>query len=335
MLTPGMVGLWILSGYYITGYMLQKPVVARTIVIVLFAVSALIYVPSRYHSLDNYEQRSANLHDITNFLEAEGLTFGYAGFWNANINTVLSDYKVEIAQVYAGGGKLNPQKWLASTHYFEPDYHSGETFVMLTRDEYAQSGADLVGYGTPKKILEHGNYIISVYDYNISINDFNGRLYDDSSDLPDNGITENFPYTAGVALQCGVLNDTDGSFETDGTNGCVMFGPYAPVKTGIYNFILHYEVLNNPNGDEVVGVFDVAQNPGVNIVGQVNISAVGNAVKIENLSFSDAAENFEHRVTISNGAVIRIYKIDIEKVGEELKQTEYGRYIISLAEGKV
>lgn len=112
----------------------------------------------------------AGKYAISNFLKEEGLSYGYATFWNAGNNTALSDYEVEIVSVVLGEANLTPHRWLSAEHWYDPNNHFGETFLMLTRDEYAMLDHTAYSqrFGEPVKVLEFQSYIIYVYPYNLA-----------------------------------------------------------------------------------------------------------------------------------------------------------------------
>jgi len=68
------------------------------------------------------------------FLAAEGYSFGYATYWNANIVTELTNGQVEIANI----NKLEDMDfflWSSPKKYYEEGYHEGKTFLLLSSEE--------------------------------------------------------------------------------------------------------------------------------------------------------------------------------------------------------
>jgi hypothetical protein len=79
-------------------------------------------------------------HDVTSYrkpsisyLEEHNLRFGFASFWNANIITELTNGKIEMLGLEPKN--IHIFNWLRPTAYENPDYHKGETFLLLTKDE--------------------------------------------------------------------------------------------------------------------------------------------------------------------------------------------------------
>ena len=77
---------------------------------------------------------------LISYLEENDLHYGYASFWNAGINTVLSNGEVEILPLwdYAANGTertpYNPSDyrwWLNNKNWYDPGAHPGKCFVLL------------------------------------------------------------------------------------------------------------------------------------------------------------------------------------------------------------
>jgi hypothetical protein len=68
------------------------------------------------------------------------LDYGFATFWNANVTTELTNGKIELAGLESNG--LNPgnrfhlQGWLNPVKFYNPSFHQGESFLLLTSAEW-------------------------------------------------------------------------------------------------------------------------------------------------------------------------------------------------------
>ena len=78
--------------------------------------------------------------ELISFLEENDLHYGYASFWNASVNTVLSGGEVEILPLwdYAANGSqrqaYNPsdyRSWLNNENWYDPATHPGKSFMLL------------------------------------------------------------------------------------------------------------------------------------------------------------------------------------------------------------
>lgn len=106
---------------------------------------------------------SQDKYNVINFLKKNNLNFGYATFWNANVLNVLSNGKVEIANI---NGSLNGSYlWLTPARYYKTEFHHGKTFLLLNKDEVKRADPKLLSKG--KKITKINNYVIYIYDKNI------------------------------------------------------------------------------------------------------------------------------------------------------------------------
>jgi len=111
---------------------------------------------------DKNRERKAAEEELTK----QGYTFGYATYWNANIMQELSNGRIETANVrMSEEGDILFFKWSSMMRYYEPDYHEGAVFLLLT-DEEAESwkGTDVVRAG--KEICRVSGYVIYHYDSN-------------------------------------------------------------------------------------------------------------------------------------------------------------------------
>ena len=98
---------------------------------------------------------------LISFLEENDLHYGYASFWNASVNTVLSNGEVEILPLWdydAEGTYRKPYNpsdyryWLNNTNWYDPAAHPGKCFVLLRN--YAESDEQ----ERQAWIEENGNY---------------------------------------------------------------------------------------------------------------------------------------------------------------------------------
>jgi len=75
------------------------------------------------------------------FLFEEQLEYGFATYWNANVTTELTNGKIELASIMpergmAGENQLRLNNFLIPVKFFNPSYHSGKSFLLLTREEW-------------------------------------------------------------------------------------------------------------------------------------------------------------------------------------------------------
>ena len=98
--------------------------------------------------------------ELISFLEENDLHYGYASFWNASVNTVLSGGEVEILPLwdYAANGSqrqaYNPsdyRSWLNNENWYDPATHPGKSFMLL------KNNADKDEAARAEWIVNHGD----------------------------------------------------------------------------------------------------------------------------------------------------------------------------------
>ena len=144
---------------------IEKRTVSATFIAGAFIAFALLSPAQSLIEMKGYRGRLAETRALSNFLESNDLTYGYATFWNANNNTFLSNGKVKINGVNVGEGTVTPFLWLSSEDWYRPDFYSGKTFLMLTEDElnvYTKGS-----FPVPQDTLSYAQFTILVYEDNL------------------------------------------------------------------------------------------------------------------------------------------------------------------------
>ena len=150
--------------------------------------------------------------ELISFLEENDLHYGYASFWNASVNTVLSGGEVEILPLwdYAANGSqrqaYNPsdyRSWLNNENWYDPATHPGKSFMLLknnadedeaARAEWIEKNGDdpnnpWVDTTPPETIREEfyrlnpetltcGDYTIVVFEDNQAMRSLGASLMD-------------------------------------------------------------------------------------------------------------------------------------------------------------
>lgn len=137
------------------------------VIIIIYAIfSHLVYWKVNLSEMKNLPDP----YGLTAFLEERGLTHGYASYWNAHKNTVLSDGRVTVAGVEVKEYAIEPQYWLTNSQYYSRDYYNGPTFLVLSENEvplFDAHGKAAETYGIPKEQIQYEDLTIYLYDYNI------------------------------------------------------------------------------------------------------------------------------------------------------------------------
>ncbi|MDO4300689.1 MAG: hypothetical protein Q4D26_04765 [Clostridia bacterium] len=112
--------------------------------------------------------RDNDHHKAIELLERNGLDYGYATYWNANILTLLSSSKVKVRDVnidesYPRTGWLN-----SDNLWFEDQPGQDKYFFLLTNSEYEDAvDRDHVILEDAIQVIREGNWVVIVKDRNI------------------------------------------------------------------------------------------------------------------------------------------------------------------------
>lgn len=106
---------------------------------------------------------------LVDYLEENGLKYGYATYWNADAYTVLSNYKVKIYHVTIGdkqnNAPLRANAFLSCPEQYKRTEGDGSHFIMLEDSEYTDSLKEYLNanLGQPDEILKYDKFNILVY----------------------------------------------------------------------------------------------------------------------------------------------------------------------------
>ena len=102
---------------------------------------------------------------LVDYLEENDLTYGFATFWNAYNNRILSNGKIELAAYLDVPN--NPYLWMTSASYYDVSLHPGKCFLLIAPGETV----DQKFYQAASEIKEYKNYKILVYEKNLLLYD--------------------------------------------------------------------------------------------------------------------------------------------------------------------
>jgi hypothetical protein len=103
-------------------------------------------------------------------LQQAGLHRGFAGYWNANVISVLSGGDVRVAPVAIGDGTLPiPFHHLTSETWYASDWSAGPTFIVLDNvDQRAINRPALdAALGAPTRTMQVPGFEVLVYPFNV------------------------------------------------------------------------------------------------------------------------------------------------------------------------
>lgn len=139
----------------------EEPVLDKLSVGVLLALCltlASAKVTLSFITTDKNEGKRA----VAAFLQENGYEFGYAGYWNANIITELTDGRVEVANI------MDPEtleyfKWSSPMKYYGEGYHEGEVFLLLSAEENVEY-QDAKALKAGKQVYQDADYVVYSYE---------------------------------------------------------------------------------------------------------------------------------------------------------------------------
>ena len=118
-------------------------------------------------SLPNRRNQETGFHRLAVFLEDNGLTYGYGGFWQSNSITLAAKNDVKIRCVTFDNGDPEPF-WYQTCKSWYTDQPGQETyFLLLTTEQYDQALAE------PYPVLEKSTGTLTFEDYVILLFDEN------------------------------------------------------------------------------------------------------------------------------------------------------------------
>ena len=106
---------------------------------------------------------------VAAWLEAHGLRYGIAGYWDASAVTVQSGNQVQVRAVVQPYGKITPYGWETKLSWYDPSLHDA-TFVIGYPD--SQVGNLTVAeaernFGRPAAIYQVAGRVILIYEKNL------------------------------------------------------------------------------------------------------------------------------------------------------------------------
>ena len=134
---------------------------------VFLLVLILFFQPPVFHRIETPQDRLAV------FLQQNGLSDGYADFWNASHTTVAANGNVRVRAIrgrvpeLGRPESLEMQNWFCKTEWYQTSPHN---FIVFDGSGYLHISEDVVTalLGAPDRILETDEYRIFLYDRDLT-----------------------------------------------------------------------------------------------------------------------------------------------------------------------
>ena len=103
---------------------------------------------------------------LSAWLEAHGLTYGLAGYWNGSVITLHSGNRVQVRAVVMHGRQVIRYDWETDTSWFDASRHDA-TFVIIDLAGNGLSPSAERYFGKPVKIEYVAHWAILIYQKNL------------------------------------------------------------------------------------------------------------------------------------------------------------------------
>jgi hypothetical protein len=108
---------------------------------------------------------------VAAWLEAHGLKYGIAGYWDASVTTLLADGRVHVVAVAHSGKAFSARLWETNTSWYDPARHDA-TFAIADRTGSARAGNIAPGlfrraFGRPAAAYAVAGKLIMIYHKNL------------------------------------------------------------------------------------------------------------------------------------------------------------------------
>jgi hypothetical protein len=108
---------------------------------------------------------------LASWLSAHHLTYGLAGYWDANVTTLATGGRIQLLSVLANGQQITGDYWEVRTSWYDPSSHYANFVVLVPPPakfgRYPTVASVRRTFGQPAQIYYLGQYTILVWDKNL------------------------------------------------------------------------------------------------------------------------------------------------------------------------
>lgn len=167
-LVPAFVLGAVLAGRIGGGFLTQRKAVRPTLAIIALYATTSIWTSLTVPPAGN-DQAS-----LAAWLQARGLSYGLAGYWQANIVTLESSGKVSVRSVKTEDHHLAIYRWYTDVSWYDPNQHEANFVVVdnaVPAGELTLGEADAItAFGQPQYVDTVGHYKVLVWSHNLLLN---------------------------------------------------------------------------------------------------------------------------------------------------------------------
>ena len=241
---------------------------------------------------------------LADFLQQQGLRYGYATFWNAGKVTVLGGGASRVRPVELARGLPQPVRKLSANRWYMPAAWQGQSFLLVRDSEMAALNQPLLAsYAGQPRLLRFNDANILVYPRNLA------------AVLPDWDVAVqapvHYPMDQRTLHQRGVIED--GVMVTQaGEEGNLHFGPMRILAPGAYAVSFAIDTSGAGQGD--FGFVDVATEAGRHIHARQAITAGGQQRITLRFDTNKPLNMVEFRAFSSGRGRFALSGIDVERI---------------------
>lgn len=261
-----------------------------------------------------YKNETPVLAEVAEYIESNHYQYVTATYEYAGVITGYTDCAVESQSGTIGD--LSHRYWMIDRNLYYDERIGVPNILLLTDDEEEyilseNNSAALLLKDYAEKVNEIGTFNLYALNENpfTLVKKIEAKY---AAGLPAEGEDYKIDYPGSIGFQHrdSELNE-QGELVSDGSQSCILWGPYSQSVEGIYDITLHYVVDSYTDDDS--GLFDVALN--AERQASVEFYADEQSATISGVVLSGGAA-FEARVEVPAGMTVRVRSIEYKRTGE-------------------
>lgn len=243
---------------------------------------------------------------LGDFLEKQGLQYGYASFWSAGNVTVLSEQRVKVRQVLFEHGLPLPMRMLSSNRWYRPEAWRGRTFLAVQDNQPLDLPELYRRMGEPAQVLRFENtWYIYVFNHNLA----QMPAWDEEART-----ARHYPIDANSQHLIGQLEQVSGqpaalSAQSE-EYGPLLYGARPGVIAGHYLASFEVEASGTP---QQFGSVEVCINGATSILARQDIQQTGRHTIKLRFNTKRKLDHVELRVLKLHGGQLKVYSVGVER----------------------
>ncbi len=270
---------------------------------------ALVIFAGKIEAVKDYKNIWTSYNDektIVDFLREHNLTSGYAGFWEANEMTVVSDSEIKIRAITNKNHLFSKYEWFAKDDWYTEEAH----FIIYKKTEpedeertFDYTKNVMLHFGEPDETYNVNSYIIWVYRKDIS------KVLGEKVNVSDDGVITPYEmyHNKNVEIkEIATLKD-----------GGIIYGPYEHVDGGEYKITYVGKGLNRVSADIwSTSDFEKSSDKDIEYESRLNYEEVSHSDNeiVINFKADDEMADVEYRANNDGAGDACLEKILIEKM---------------------